>query len=115
MTTVTLAGCAVVMAMALVACGTSAPITVSSAEFGDAWPFHVETATLYCEGPRAIWAEVGGQYYALNPLASVWVAERHPDITFSDLETVWRDDPANPGAKSDLGPVMDRALAICNP
>ena len=109
-----LAGWAVAIAMAVAACTSAPPVTVSDAEFGDAWPFHVETATLYCEGPDAIWAEIAGQYYALNPIAPVWVAERHPDIALSNLATVWRDDPNNPGTKSDLGPVMDRALAICH-
>ncbi len=98
----------------LVACEANDPIMVTSAEFGDAWPFHASEATLYCEGPRAIWAEIGGQYYALNPLAPQWVAEQHPDITLNDLDTVWRDNPDRTGAKADLGPVMDRALAICD-
>lgn len=96
------------------ACGPSEPVVVSSADFGDAWPFHAEEATLFCEGPQAIWAEIDGQHYPLNALAHGWVKERHPDITLIPLETAWRDQPDNPGAKSDLGPVMDVALAICD-
>ena len=102
-----------IFAAVVIACAAPEPVVVNSAEFGDGWPFHAGAATLHCGGPGAIWAEIDGQHYPLNALAPGWVAEKHPEITLSDLESAWRDDPNRPGSKADLGPVMDRALAIC--
>lgn len=104
---------AAAVALTIAACAGAQPVVVSNQEFGDRWPFHADAATLHCEGPSAIWAQIGGEYYALNALAPGWLAERYPDFILGDLETVWRDDPNNPERKTDLGPVMDRALAIC--
>ena len=106
-------GAAVLSTVIFIACATTEPVVVSSAEYGALWPFHPGEATLYCGGAGAIWAEIDGQHYALNALASAWVEERHPDVVLSDLAPIWRDDPNLPGTKADLGPVMDRALAIC--
>lgn len=88
--------------------------SLSSADYGDKWPLSVSSGTAVCikDGPlRIAMFESGGRRYAVNGTAkSPGNMQRH---NLADVKEIWREDPTNPGARIPIGPVLDRALAMC--
>lgn len=73
------------------------------------WPFTVDTATLMCsagaDGQR-VTVTANREMYALNG-----TAKSQTDLP--DFDAIWRDNPNTPGVKVDIGPMLDRGLALC--
>jgi hypothetical protein len=102
----------VVLAVCLcVGCGGSGdePGAVSKAELGEEWPFTVSEGVIHCEGSGGVGAvtfEANGTTYAVNGFA------KDQDVG-ADIEEIWADDPTAPGLKKNIGPIIDRGLALC--
>lgn len=81
--------------------------TLSAAEFGDAWPLTVKTASVDCIASRAPSAilRVDGKTYALNGVAR--------SAGFKSVALLWRDNPQIPGTKIPLTPLIRAALREC--
>lgn len=91
-------------------------LDVSRADFGDRWPFTVEDGLLTCQkySGGALQAVVFGLddvAYAVNG-----TAKSLTDTIGNweeDISPIWADDPEIPGAKKNLGPVIDVGLILC--
>src|SRR5947209_14818060 len=80
-------------------------VPVSRAEYGDRWPFMVETGYVDCVPPSCAVFRTGTTTYGLNGLAM--------SHGFQDVRPIWRDDPSAPGLKVNIGPMIDLALGRC--
>ena len=76
---------------------------VSRADFGNDWPLTVESGVLACEGAGAVTFTTGGTTYAVNGLAQ---------RTYPEIDAIWADAPGPP-PKKNIGPLIDRGLALC--
>jgi Protein of unknown function (DUF2511) len=104
-------GVAVVVSLLTSACADSTSssqtsTTIRRADFRKWWPFKVKEGTLVCVGAGAVTFEANGTVYAVNGTAG--------GQGFAEIELIWRDDPDNPGLKVNIGPVIDRGLALCS-
>jgi hypothetical protein len=79
---------------------------VAQAEFGDDWPLTVSEGTLRCEASKVTF-EADGTVYAVNGTARA-------DDSYSDIDSIWADDPSGLGLKKNIGPLIDRGLLLCN-
>ena len=86
---------------------------ISRADFGDRWPFVVESGTLRCRAPRAITFTSSGTTYAVNGMASTLEAG-------VPIEPIWAfQPPRDPGIEVVEGiPLSDcneifRQLTVC--
>ncbi len=79
---------------------------VSRAEFGDDWPLTVEAGELLCID-QAVVLDTGGITYAVNGTAK----DRADESGWQDIEAIWADGDA--GLKKDIGPLIERGLALC--
>ncbi len=93
----------------------SEPVTeieVSQAEYGEEWPFTVDHGTLDCVdndaglNAAAVFRAPGIGIVALNGIARS-VRGVLP------TEEIWRDNPALPGTKVNLGPFIQLANGLC--
>ena len=85
-------------------------VSVTRAEWGDAWPFKVDSGTVDCvnslgNGNGAAVFRYGGKTYALNGYAQ--------SRGYMNLRPIWRDNPDIPGTKIDIGPMIKLALGQC--
>jgi hypothetical protein len=81
---------------------------VTRADFGDAWPLLVDGGTLECkgsDGTGAVTFRTGGTTYAVNGLAKSQGAR--------DIDKIWAPNPSIPGAKKNIGPLIDEGLRLC--
>jgi len=79
---------------------------ISRDEYGENWPFTVDRGRLECwRGPAAVFV-ADGTVYQLNGVAK--------QMGHAPIDPIWRDNPAIPGTKISLGPVIQRALKLCN-
>ena len=81
---------------------------MTQAEFGNDWPFSVPEGTLRCEGSEgsgSVTFEAGGTVYGSNGTAK---GKGLPGI-----EPIWVADPAIPGTKKSVGPIITRGLQLC--
>ncbi|OBK74825.1 hypothetical protein A5651_07935 [Mycobacterium sp. 1274761.0] len=73
------------------------------------WPFTVDSATLFCtkgaDGER-VTVVANREMYALNGTAKS--AKLWPPF-----DPIWADDPKAPGLKINVGPMIERGLALC--
>ena len=102
----------ILIAMALIvvlaACGGGSDDsgTVATAdEFGQAWPFSVQSGTADCIDPRLAVFTVDGTTYGLNPDA---IAAGYPEA-----DPIRIDNPAIPGVRLDLGTIISLAIRQC--
>lgn len=84
---------------------------VSEATWTDGpWPLTVPEGTLACEslGGRLgrVTITANGTTYWVNGLAK-------GTHRFADLDEIWRADPSFPAIKVNIGPLLDRGLALC--
>lgn len=93
----------------------SATIKVTSAEYGEAWPFTVTSGTVGYEplqvGDRKLAIltfESGGKIYALNGIARSRIKQRG----FLEIDAIWRDNPKIEGLKINISPIIQRGLAL---
>ncbi|WP_085631253.1 DUF2511 domain-containing protein [Pseudomonas sp. R16(2017)] len=98
--------------MALGGCGAGEKSEqVTSKEYGDAWPFTVESVDLLCEGPspKALARVSNGTVYALNGSARGLAKERG----WSDGQDITKQSPTMPSVKMDYRDIVQRAQALC--
>src|SRR6266511_3593490 len=85
------------------------PLIVERTAFGDAWPFTVERGVISCVGAGEVLFAANGNVYAVNGLARTNRAQKG----YRDVAEIWRRHPTVPGAKVNIGPIIDRGLALC--
>lgn len=79
---------------------------ISREEYGEDWPFTVESGRLECwRGSAAVFV-TDGTVYQLNGVAKT--------MGHAPINPIWRDNPAIPGTKISLGPMIQRALKLCS-
>lgn len=85
---------------------------VDRSMFGEAWPLTVSSGRINCIGAsggpiQVVFTSDDNKRYAVNGTARGAAA----DFGYLDVESIWADDPNNPGAKIDISPLID----ICAP
>lgn len=96
-------------AAAVVLCGLMLA-TDAGAETLSPWPFTVDEVTLRCRQPTgAGWGMAtattsDGREFALNGTAR---------SRYAPVDPIWAPNPAIRGTKIDIGPAINRALALC--
>jgi hypothetical protein len=93
----------------------AASVQVSRSQFKGDWPLTVESGTLSCEPFRAVPSlqlvtfSSKGTTYAVNGTARGQAKKRG----WLEIDPIWRKDPSAPGLKVNIGPLIDRGLALC--
>lgn len=84
---------------------------ISDEDFGNAWPFTFEEGYLACHAGNAVTVmdAESGRMYPLNGPAQ----GKASALGLDDLATVWRDNPAIPGTKVSVGPVIEQGQQLC--
>jgi hypothetical protein len=113
---VLLVGLLLIAPVSLTACGENAsgPASnerdVSSTSYGSAWPLTVDSGTLRCEGAGAVtFTSEDGTTYWVNGAAGGQADERG----WSNIRSIWADDPSLEGLKISIGPLIDDGLELC--
>ena len=75
---------------------------------GDAWPLSVDSGVFRCDG-QAVLFVTPDAIYALNGIAR----GRMDTEGWTDIRTVWLDDPKTPGLKMNIDPVLRPGLRFC--
>jgi hypothetical protein len=97
----------------LAGCGSS-ETKITRAEYGDKWPFTVDEGVLsFRDTGRTVgttrMVEVtftaDGVTYGINGTAK-------GNDRYSDVDAIWANNPSCPGARKDIGPILDRGLAL---
>lgn len=86
--------------------------TVSSEEFGDVWPFTVESVDLMCGGPspKALARTSDGTVYALNGSARTIAKSRG----WADGQDITKPNPSMPAIKMDYSNFVQIAQDLCS-
>lgn len=74
------------------------------------WPFTVDSVTLFCTkgaDSERVTVVADREMYALNGTAKA-------TKLYPPFDTIWRDDRNVAGLKINIGPMLDRGLALCN-
>lgn len=100
--------CACLFSLTAYAAG---PQLISAEASGDAWPFTLAELHLQCLPGRAVVVMdvESGAMYAVNGHANA----KARALALEPLEKIWRDNPAIPGTKVSIGPVIEQGLALC--
>ncbi|MCE8025240.1 DUF2511 domain-containing protein [Billgrantia aerodenitrificans] len=80
-------------------------LEVSRSEFGDTWPFTVESGVVACVDGQAAIFKSGGKSYQLNGFAR--------SRGYAPIDPIWRDNPDIPGTKVSIGEMIRIALERC--
>ncbi len=100
----------------LVGCG-STQVKITQAEYGDKWPFTVSEGVLHYRDTGVtvgttrmieVLFTANGVTYALNGTAK-------ENSSYTNVDSIWAKNPSLPGIKKDIGPIIDRGLALENP
>ena len=101
------------LTIAMAACGDAdelnneTAVPVSRAEFGDQWPFTVESGLADCFHINRVPLFIHGEdRYKLTGTGRAF--------GFVDLNPIRLDDPDNPGEKMSFEPIVEVALAQCD-
>ncbi|WP_373424478.1 DUF2511 domain-containing protein [Pseudomonas sp. W4I3] len=86
--------------------------TVSSSDFGDAWPFTVESVDLMCDGPspKALARTADGTVYALNGSARRIANDRG----WADGFDITKPSSTMPSVKMDYSDIVQIAQDLCS-
>ncbi|GEN28975.1 hypothetical protein HVA01_26210 [Halovibrio variabilis] len=97
----------VVILFALSGCGqsSSSGLEVSKGEFGESWPFTVESGVVDCVDGQAAIFKTGGTSYQLNGFAR--------SSGYAPIDPIWRENPEIPGVRVNIGSMIDLALEQC--
>lgn len=80
-------------------------LVVSLSDFGQDWPLKVSGGILRCEDGAVTFTD-GTTIYAVNGAAK--------DLGRGvDIDPIWAAEPSIPGAKKNIGPLLDRGLGLC--
>ena len=99
----------VVLALGLIAACGGGGNTITSEDYGSAWPFTVSEVELRCEDD-VVWVEHDGKRYALTGYSDTYLRSRYRNVRA--LDWIWRDNPAT-GAKINIYQVKSDGLAMC--
>jgi len=97
---------------ALSGCGSDEKVQkVSSKDFGDAWPFTVDTVDLLCDGPspKALARTSDGTVYALNGSARSIAKTRG----WADGRDITKPSPTTPAVMMDYSDIVRIAQELC--
>lgn len=85
--------------------------TVTSKEYGDAWPFTVDRVDLLCDGPspKALARTADGTVYALSGSARSQAQKRG----WTDGQDITKANPSMPSIKMDYSDIVQRAQTLC--
>jgi hypothetical protein len=78
---------------------------VTKAEFGDEWPFTVDSGYVDCPDGLSAVFRTGSAEFGLNGMAT--------SRGFAEPDPIRKDDPIIPGAKISIGPMIDLARQEC--
>ena len=109
---VAMLGLIVLVVGVIAACGGGGN-TITSEDYGSAWPFTVNEVELYCEGDAdvaAVWVEHDGKRYPMTGYTETYLLSRYRNVR--DLEWIWRDNPSTE-AKINIYQVKSDGLAMC--
>jgi hypothetical protein len=90
-------------------------VVITKKQYGKRWPFTVPRGDLYCHGLGAGIGDVmfrvpfpaaHAGVYGLNGLA-----RQH--LHLPGINAIWRKDPQIPGARVNIGPIIERGLKLC--
>jgi len=79
---------------------------VSRSDYGAGWPLTVDSAKIGCANGQNEYVQVGSIRYALNGTAKA-------DGGYSNVDTIWADDPSSPGLKLSIAPLIADAQKLC--
>lgn len=97
----------------LAGCGSNG-IKITRSDYGDKWPFTVEEGVLSCRDTGRtvgttrmveITFTANGVTYGINGTAK-------GNDRYSDVDAIWATNPSCPGTRKDIGPILDRGLAL---
>lgn len=72
------------------------------------WPFSIDAGVLSCDR-GAVTLKVGDVVYAINGTAKTLGIK----LGWRDTRHIWKNNPAVPGTKMDMGPVINKGLLLC--
>tara|TARA_R110002167_G_scaffold98718_7_gene259401 strand:+ start:22190 stop:22612 length:423 start_codon:yes stop_codon:yes gene_type:complete len=75
-------------------------------QLGDAWPFTVAEGAVDCVSGGAAVFRSDGVTYQLNGTARA--------KGYEPIDSIWKENPALPGTRINLGPILDAALKQCD-
>ncbi len=103
--------CSVALAVSTSAGADARVRTVSSEDFGDAWPLTVERVDLMCDGPppKALARTSDGTIYALNGSARGIAKSRG----WADGQTITKQSRTMPAVKMDYSNIVQIAQDLC--
>ncbi|WP_380177656.1 YebY family protein [Kalamiella sp. sgz302252] len=90
-------------------------ITVSRFEVGkDKWPFNREEVMLSCAKNGALYAINPSTLmpYPLNDIAQQQL--KSGQVKGQQIDVIQSDEPAQPGKKKSLAPIIERAQKLCD-
>lgn len=84
---------------------------ISSKDYGDAWPFTVDSVDLLCDGPspKALARASDGTVYALSGSARSEAQNRG----WADGRDITKANPTMPSIKMDYSDIVQRAQMLC--
>lgn len=89
---------------------------VTAAEFGANWPFIVDRGTVACHPEPGLpnvqlvtFTDPAGNTYAVNGAASSRASKRG----WFNVQSIWKANPAIPGTKIPITPIIQRGTALC--
>lgn len=87
-------------------------VTITQAEYGEKWPFTVESVELKCEGspPAALVKAPDGKLYALNGSARTSAAANG----WEDGRTITKPSVELPQVPMSISDITGRALKLCS-
>lgn len=91
---------------------------ISRAYLGEDWPLTVEEGGLRCWTPtgssaKAVTFSTGPEtVYAVNGRAKTLAKQLGVD--WLPIDPIWLPDPVIPGARKDIGPLLDVGLGLCD-
>ena len=98
--------------------GAAATADISAQDLGTAWPLMIASGTLACRSDFSApmtqlltITDQAGNTYPLNGAASSRARQRG----WFALESIWKANPAIPGTKIPITPLIQRAQALCDP
>lgn len=86
----------------------AASTPVSRETMKDEWPLTVSSGVLGCER-GAVTFSANGITYAVNGTATA----QGRKLGWRDIREVWKDNPAIPGTKTNIGPMIEKGLFLC--
>jgi len=103
----------IILLSALAGCDADEKVqTVSSKDFGDAWPFTVDSVDLMCDGPspKALARAADGTVYALSGSARSEAKSRG----WADGQDITKPSPTIPSIKMDYSDFVALAQDLCS-